>query len=540
MIAARHLRGNRYSCPPNQVCYSFLRFGCDLIVHPQTDTGNFWRQLAIRHYTKGIPKPGGFNLSVVSMNTGRPLSHWQKVQVLVLLYVASGYLGIYVAAFPGTFFAQVWLPSGIGLVMFCQFGRRASFMVVLASLLVNGPFALQHLAQNGAIATVLLIIFSPLLDALQSYLAWRFWRLDREPRLSRLGLQRFLSAILLAVSVSILLMANLHLFLGLIEPNEFISRFAMMALADLQGLFLIIPLWLALRRAAHDVLSYPLFFSGLAIPVPLLLAQLEPTLAALLFPLIAFIIIRLRFIGAALAVFVSGLCVVLLVATGNDPLQMGEGVEAYSRWALIVLALGTPMLLMGIVLDDSHDYQIHLEARVNERTQALQDALAAAHTLAITDSLTHAFNRRQMETLVHDEVERAQRYEQPMSLIILDIDHFKKVNDNYGHPVGDRVLQKVSEILAGSLRQSDSLGRWGGEEFLILLPQIHVGAAASVAEKLRLAVCTTNFELKAPVTISLGVAELRADESAGEWITRADQALYLAKDLGRNQLAIAD
>jgi diguanylate cyclase (GGDEF)-like protein len=479
-------------------------------------------------------------LSVVSLNTGWLATHWKKVLVLMLLYVAGGYLGICVAAFPGTFFAQVWLPSGIGLVMFCLFGRRALFLVALASLLVNGPFALQHLDKNGAVTTGILIVFSPALDALQSFLAWRFWRLDREPRLSRLGLQRFLSAILLAVSVSILLMANLHLFLGLIEPNEFIARFAMMALADLQGLFLIIPLWLALRRAAYDVLSYPLFFSALAIPVPLLLASLEPTLAALLFPLIAFIIIRLRFIGAALALFVAGGCVVVLVATGNDPLQMGQGVEAFSGWALIVLALGTPMLLMGIVLDDSHDYQMHLEARVSERTQALQDALAAAHTLAITDSLTRAFNRRQMETLVHDEVERAQRYQQPMSLIILDIDHFKKVNDNYGHPVGDKVLQKVSEILAGSLRQSDSLGRWGGEEFLILLPQIHLGAAASVAEKLRLAVYATNFELKTPVTISLGVAELRDDESAGDWITRADQALYMAKDRGRNQLAIAD
>lgn len=479
-------------------------------------------------------------MSVVSLYSDWLAAHWKKVSVLMVLYVACGFIGIYVAAFPGTFFAQVWLPAGIGLVMFCQFGRRALILVVIASLLVNGSFGLQQLEKNGPITTGLLIAICPLLDALQSFLAWRFWRLDREPRLSRLGLQRFLGAILLAVSVSILLMANLHLFLGLIEPNEFITRFAMMALADLQGLFLIIPLWLALRRAAFDALSYPLFFSALAIPVPLLLARFEPTLAALLFPLIAFIIIRLRFIGAALAVFVSGGCVVVLVATGNDPLQLGEGVEAFSRWSLIILALGTPMLLMGIVLDDSHDYQLHLEARVNERTQALQDALAAAHTLAITDSLTRTFNRRQMETLVHDEVERAQRYEQPMSLIILDIDHFKTVNDNYGHPAGDKVLRKVSEILAGSLRQSDSLGRWGGEEFLILLPQIHLGAAASVAEKLRLAVSSTNFELKAPVTISLGVAELGEGESAGDWIKRADQALYLAKDRGRNQLAIAD
>ncbi len=479
-------------------------------------------------------------MSGVSLSVDRVTLNWQKAAVLMLLYVLLGYLGIYYAAFPGTFFAQVWLPSGIGLIMFCLFGKRAFFLVFLASLLVNGPYAWRQLSENGAVVTALLIIFSPLLDALQSFLAWRLWRLDREPRLSRLGFQRFLMAIAGAVTFSILLMANLHLLLGLIEPAEFITRFTMMALADLQGLFLLVPLWLAMRRARGNLINYPLIASAVAVPLPLLSARLEPSLAALLFPLVAVIIIRLRFVGAALAMFIAGSCVVVMVALGQDPLHMGEGVDAFSRWALIMLALGTPMLLMGIILEDSYDYQTHLEARVGERTQALQDALAAAHVLAITDSLTRTFNRRQMDTLVHDEVERAQRYHQPMSIVILDIDHFKTVNDHYGHPVGDKVLQQVSAILAASLRQSDSLGRWGGEEFLILLPQIHLVAAASVAEKLRLAVCAADFGLESPVTISLGVAELRAGESAGDWITRADKALYRAKDRGRNQLAVAD
>lgn len=479
-------------------------------------------------------------MSGVFLSSGWLTLIWQKAVALILLYVLLGYLGISFAAFPGTFFAQVWLPSGIGLIMFCLFGKRAFLLVLLASLLANSPYALRQLPENGAVVTTLLIIFSPLLDALQSFLAWRLWRLDREPRLSRLGFQRFLIAIMAAVTFSILLMANLHLLLGLIEPAEFITRFAMMALADLQGLFLLVPLWLAVRRARGDLINYPLLLSAVAVPLPLLLASIEPSLAALLFPLVAVIIIRLRFVGAAMAMFIAGSCVVMMVALGQDPLQMGEGVGAFSRWALIILALGTPMLLMGIILEDSHDYQTHLEARVGERTQALQDALAAAHVLAITDSLTRTFNRRQIDTLVHDEVERAQRYHQPMSIIILDIDHFKAVNDNYGHPMGDKVLQQVSAILATSLRQSDSLGRWGGEEFLILLPQIHLVAAASVAEKLRIAVYAADFGLRNAVTISLGVAELRADESAGDWITRADRALYLAKDRGRNQLATAD
>ena len=464
---------------------------------------------------------------------------WPQASFLILVYVALGHLGIHYAAFPGTFFSQVWLASGVGLIMFCQFGRRAIPLVWCASLLINTPYAVKALADNGVLGTAALIFFSPLFDTLQSFLAWRLWRLDREPRFSRIGLQRFLGAIVVAVLVSITGIALLHMAVGLITPDELPARFTMMALSDMQGLFLVVPLWLALRRNFKAKISYPLFFSALAIPLPLLLARLEPSLAALLFPLVAFIIIRLRFVGAALAVAVAGGSAALLVMLGLDPLNFGAGIEAFSRWSLIVLALGTPMLLMGVVLDDNLDYQSHLEARVDERTQALQDALAAANILVITDSLTQAFNRRHMESLVHDEVERAQRYHQATALIILDVDHFKAVNDTYGHPVGDKVLRQVSDILRANLRQSDALGRWGGEEFLILLPQINLAAAASVAEKLRQAVFTADFGLKQPLGISLGVADLQSNESAGEWIKRADQALYRAKHLGRNQVALA-
>lgn len=464
---------------------------------------------------------------------------WQQAFFLMLAYVTSGFVGIQYAAFPGTFFAQVWLTSGVGLIMFSLYRHRAIPLVWFASLLINGFYALQALPNNGLPVTLMLIVFSPLFDTLQGFLAWRLWRLDKEPRFSRIGLQRFLVAIIVAVLISVAGIAILHLAVGLISIDELLSRFTMMALSDLQGLFLVVPLWLALRNNTTAIIHYPLVFSALAIPVPLLLARFEPSLAALLFPLVAFIIIHLRFVGAALAVSVAGGSAALLVILGLDPLHLGVGIEAFSRWSLIVLALGTPMLLMGVVLDDNLDYQSHLEARVDERTQALRDALAAANILVITDSLTQAFNRRHMESLVHDEVERAQRYNQSTALIILDIDFFKAVNDNYGHPVGDKVLRQLSDILSENLRQSDALGRWGGEEFLILLPQINIAAATNVAEKLRQAVFTADFGLNKPLSISLGVADLQRGESAGDWIKRADQALYDAKHLGRNRVALA-
>ena len=477
-----------------------------------------------------------FRLSAAHAPSSFP---WLQAFLWVFAYVALGYMGIRYAAFPGTFFAQVWLTSGVGLIMFSLYRRRAVPLVWFASLIINGFFALQSLPSNGPVATLALIVFSPLFDTLQSFLAWRLWRLDNEPRLSRIGLHRLLIAIFVAVSISVAGIAALHLAVGLISTDELFARFTMMALSDMQGLFLVVPLWLALRNNTAAIVHYPLFFSALAIPVPLLLARIEPSLAALLFPLVAFIILHLRFVGAALAVSVAGGSAALFVVLGIDPLNLGAGGEAFSRWALIVLALGTPMLLMGVVLDDNLDYQRHLEARVDERTQALQDALAAANILVITDSLTQVFNRRHMESLVHDEVERAQRYNQSTALILLDIDYFKAVNDNYGHPVGDNVLRQLSDILGENLRQSDALGRWGGEEFLILLPQINVVAATNVAEKLRQAIFTADFGLKEPLSISLGVAALQRGESAGDWIKRADQALYNAKHSGRNQVALA-
>lgn len=464
---------------------------------------------------------------------------WRWGLVLVSIYVILGYAGIHYAAFPGTFYGQVWLASGIGLIMFCQFRWRAVPLVFFASLVINVHYAWWATPGDGVIATALLTIFSPVFDTLQSFLAWRLWRLDNEPRFSRLGLQRFLVAIILAVFISVTGVVCLHFAVGLISAHEILSRFTMMALFDLQGLFLLVPLWLVLRKNLSAVANYSSLISTLAIPIPLLLALLEPSLAALLFPLIALIIIRLRFVGATLAITVAGGCAALMVALGYDPLQLGPEIEAFMRWSLVVLALGTPMLLMGVVLDDNLDYQSHLESRVAERTQALQDALSAANILVITDSLTQTFNRRHMESLIHDEVERAQRYCQVTALIILDIDHFKAVNDTYGHPIGDKVLRQVSNILSENLRQSDALGRWGGEEFLILLPQINLLAASNVAEKLRHAIFVAEFGLNEPVSISLGVADFVLGESAGDWIKRADQALYNAKRLGRNQVALA-
>ena len=158
------------------------------------------------------------------------------------------------------------------------------------------------------------------------------------------------------------------------------------------------------------------------------------------------------------------------------------------------------------------------------------------------DGLTKLFNRRYIEEVLGQEYNRARRHAHPLAVILTDIDHFKQVNDVHGHLAGDEVLREVSRRLQTKLRDIDILGRYGGEEFLIVLPETDCAGGRIVAERLRQAIHETPVDIgdsQLQVTISLGVTELREDSSNYEQlISEADQALYQSKDAGRNQTTI--
>jgi diguanylate cyclase (GGDEF)-like protein len=160
--------------------------------------------------------------------------------------------------------------------------------------------------------------------------------------------------------------------------------------------------------------------------------------------------------------------------------------------------------------------------------------------LATTDSLTGILNRGEGIRRIQQEISRSLRVQHPLSIILVDIDHFKKINDNHGHQTGDRVLQVVVGSLTATLRNYDLICRYGGEEFLIMLPTTELGMAMETAERLRLVVAktTTQSAEGAPIklTISLGVSSLQPDDSLDHLVFRADNALYLAKQEGRNQV----
>ena len=158
--------------------------------------------------------------------------------------------------------------------------------------------------------------------------------------------------------------------------------------------------------------------------------------------------------------------------------------------------------------------------------------------LATTDALTGLYNRHRFNELLGQEVARARRYHTPLSLVMFDLDYFKNINDTYGHAVGDQVLQEVAKVIRENVRATDWVGRWGGEEFLVLCPEATEKDAVATAEKLRGLVESHMFETVATITISCGVTRFKAPDSVDAFVSRADDGLYRAKEKGRNIVEI--
>lgn len=176
---------------------------------------------------------------------------------------------------------------------------------------------------------------------------------------------------------------------------------------------------------------------------------------------------------------------------------------------------------------------------ISQRKQVEQQLIAAntqLQELAHTDGLTGVWNRRHLEGALQQAMQRQDRHGGALALILCDVDHFKHINDRHGHPGGDQVLIEFCRRIQQHLRSGDCFGRWGGEEFLILLDPGDTASAAALAEKLRRLIAATPFARIGTVTASFGVAERRPAESAADWFQRVDQCVYAAKQAGRNRV----
>jgi diguanylate cyclase (GGDEF)-like protein len=181
----------------------------------------------------------------------------------------------------------------------------------------------------------------------------------------------------------------------------------------------------------------------------------------------------------------------------------------------------------------------NLRRQVAERTAELMEKNKELEQLAVTDRLTNLYNRLYLDHALARELALAQRAGEPFSLIMIDVDRFKTINDALGHLAGDNVLKAIADILHSRVRATDIAGRWGGEEFLLICPGTHAEGAQEVAETLRTLIAESDCSEAGRCTASFGIASFRDDDTVTTLVSRADQALYQAKEKGRNRVEVA-
>ena len=238
----------------------------------------------------------------------------------------------------------------------------------------------------------------------------------------------------------------------------------------------------------------------------------------------------------------------LLLASANARESQTQ-IAIFAIFAVLVsLAVTCIAIWYGRKLSSQlQDMNHYLEQKIYESTESLLDTQkellednSELTRMALTDSLTGLSNRTHMNQILHKEFSRFERHSQRFGIIMLDIDHFKSINDGFGHDTGDEVLNKLASLFESSIRSSDFVARWGGEEFLICCTTIEEEDLLPIAETIRQLVANTEFEKVKHITASLGCAAIVKGESTSELIKRSDIALYEAKNNGRNLSMVSE
>jgi diguanylate cyclase len=229
-----------------------------------------------------------------------------------------------------------------------------------------------------------------------------------------------------------------------------------------------------------------------------------------------------------------GLAALFLLTDKPIAMPHDGAIERFATMSVFVLGIGRCMFL-GI-------FSSSMRQSLYQRGQKLKEAYRRIEELAELDELTGSLNRRCIMRALDEEVARAQRLNNPCSIALIDLDWFKRINDAYGHPTGDEVLRTFAITMFANIRTIDKFGRYGGEEFLLLLPDTTVQEAAQMLDRLRMIISELDwsaFSAGMRVTISAGVTMLRKDENTDTLLARADRALYASKAGGRNRITSA-
>jgi len=226
-----------------------------------------------------------------------------------------------------------------------------------------------------------------------------------------------------------------------------------------------------------------------------------------------------------------GLAALFLLTDKPIAMPHDGPIERFATMSVFVLSIGRCMFL-GI-------FSSSMRQSFYQRGLKLREAYRRIEELAELDELTGTLNRRSIMRALEEEIAHALRLNNPCSIALIDLDWFKRINDAYGHPIGDEVLRTFAITMFANIRSIDKFGRYGGEEFLLLLPDTTAEQAAEILDRLRVIVSELDwsaFSSGMRVTISAGVTSLRKDESADTLLARADRALYASKARGRNRI----
>jgi diguanylate cyclase (GGDEF)-like protein len=230
----------------------------------------------------------------------------------------------------------------------------------------------------------------------------------------------------------------------------------------------------------------------------------------------------------------AGLAWLFLMTDKPIGLPHNGEIERFAAMLVFALTIGRCMFL-GI-------FSSAMRASLYQSGQKLKEAYRRIEELAELDELTGAFNRRCIMRVLDEEIARTHRHGQPCSIALIDLDWFKRINDVHGHPTGDEVLRTFAITMFANIRAIDRFGRYGGEEFLLVLPNTPAEAAARLLDRLRVIVADLDWSAFSPgmqVTFSAGVATLRTEEHSDSFLARADKALYASKAQGRNRITSA-
>jgi len=475
-----------------------------------------------------------------------------RILLVGLTYYGGAWLGVSQTITPEGI-AILWPPNAVLLAALLLFPYRHWPLIGLATMIA------ELLADVPAFPIWAALLFGLINFFEASLAAWLLRRGSRSEfdfnRLTRGGFF-LLYGPLLASSLAALLGAGVYQLIGR-SDSSYWSLWRLWWFGDALGLLLLTPFFMMVWRWVRDGLPRPNWSMLLELSLLWILMvvvgyyvfsmgiqrdlnfQLTPVI---LMPFSILAAVRYGLVGATLTIIVHTMMAVGLMVRGVHPYQ--EFPPQLAVWLLQENMTVTAITAFGlaILLQEIRTQKQELELRVQERTATLETAVSRLNELASTDYLTGIINRRHFQDVAQRELMRLGRHGNSASLILFDLDHFKRVNDRFGHEAGDLVLKKVARAVQEVMRPMDMFGRYGGEEFLVLLPDTRTENAMEIAERMRKRVEETYSLYRGReihVTISIGVAQWNGRDSLKELIRQADSALYQAKNAGRNRIELA-